>query len=428
MIDTKAVEKRAAGEGIVMRAAYRWVFLLRKGAAVFAACLSFLCFSLYFSLYFFGGAPVFAADQSAWTWKVLVVPPDEGWESAVGESVHRILLWRQDEISKSGEGILGHDIEFVLLPATDEDAVLGYSLPIDARTVAVMSFASYSVDKRLITLAAGSGVPLLLAGGENVSLFEQDRLLPYAFALDLYRDYRTTAFAGYAAKTLRPESRLGVMGARFTLNEEREAKICYDLFSAAGFKPMPYWVDASVSDTFSMVEQEIKEASDGVLISYAGSMAAKEIWRGIMGRRSPYRIWYGSAPDKSFLSFKGVLFADQNAFLDGRGGFDALRRELWSQRAASLSDRVAAGRANALVFWLIEAMKTLPRETERIPKGVLFPKLEAVTGIPFGDQTLDADVRTHRPKRRRTFIFEVRNRSFFLLDTAETDGQPYADY
>ena len=89
---------------------------------------------------------------------------------------------------------------------------------------------------------------------------------------------------------------------------------------------------------------------------------------------------------------------------------------------------MAAGRANALVFWLTEAMKTLPKSTGNIPKGVLFPKLEAVTGIPFGDQTLDADARTHRPKRRRAFVFEVRNRSFFLLDTVETDGQPYTDY
>jgi hypothetical protein len=298
----------------------------------------------------------------------------------------------------------------------------------DVRTVAVLSFASYNVDRRLTALAAGSGVPLLLAGGENVPFFEKGRLLPYVFALDLYRDYRAAAFVAYGKKTLRPESRLGVMGARFTLNEEREAKICHDLLLAAGFKPMPYWADASVSDTFSMVEQEIKEASDGALISYVGGMATKEMWRGVMGRQSPYRIWYGGAPDKSFLSFRGVLFVDQNAFLDGRGGFDALRRDLWSQRAVSLSDKVAAGRANALVFWLTEAIKTLPKATENIPKGVLFSKLEDVTGIPFGDQTLDADARTHRPKRRRAFVFEVRNRGFSLLDTVETDGQPYADY
>jgi hypothetical protein len=255
-----------------------------------------------------------------------------------------------------------------------------------------------------------------------VFFFERGRLLPFVFALDLFRDYRCRAFANYASKTMEPSARLGVIGSRFTLNEEREAKICFDLFSDAGFMPMPYWVDASVTDTFGMVEQEIKDYSNGVLISYVGGMSSKEIWRGIMGHQSPYRLWYGGVPDRSFLSFKGMVFADQNLFLDGLGGFEALKRDLWTSRVLFVADKVAAGRADALAMWLIRALHALPGTSD---SSGLFSRLENVRGIPFGNQILDVNPRTHRPRSRRVWILEVRDREFFVVDTLDVEGLEY---
>ena len=102
-----------------------------------------------------------------------------------------------------------------------------------------MSFASNPVDRSLISRVAGSGLPFLMAGGEGVSLLEQGRPVPWLFALDLFRDYRCQAFSDYASKIAEKDARLGIIGARFTLNEEREAKIYFDLLSEAGFMPMP---------------------------------------------------------------------------------------------------------------------------------------------------------------------------------------------
>ncbi|MDR3264646.1 MAG: hypothetical protein LBT15_01410, partial [Synergistaceae bacterium] len=48
-----------------------------------------------------------AVDASAWTWDVLVVPPDEGWASEPGLSIQKTLLWHQAEVSEEGDGILG---------------------------------------------------------------------------------------------------------------------------------------------------------------------------------------------------------------------------------------------------------------------------------------------------------------------------------
>ncbi|MDR1650079.1 MAG: hypothetical protein LBR71_07440 [Synergistaceae bacterium] len=388
-----------------------------------------------FFLFFRPGIPAFSAgtaDTSLWTWDVLVIPPDEGWQNEQGLSIQRTLQWHETEISESGDGIRGHDLRFVFLPPLTEDSARSFVLPPAPHAVAVMSFASNPVDRELVGRVAGSGLPLLLAGGEGVFPFErgksgQGKVLPHLFALDLFQDYRCRAFLDYASKIAEKNSRLGIIGARFTLNEEREAKICFDLFSGAGFMPMPYWADASVTDSFGMVEQEIVDYSNGILISYIGGMGAKEIWRGIMGHQSPYRIWYGGAPDKSFLSYKGMIFADQNMYLDARGGFESLKRDLWSSRTLSVPDKVAAGRANALALWLTQALKALPGALERVDRGALFSLLAEARGIPFGGQTLNIDRETHRPEKRRVCILEIRNRSFFVLDTLDARGLKYYD-
>jgi len=369
-------------------------------------------------------------DVSIWTWDILVIPPDEGWDEEPGISIKNVLEWNRLEVFEKGNGINGHDIDFILLPALTEESAESYTFPITPRTVAVLSFASNPVDRLLVDRAALSGVPLLLAGGENVFFFKQDRLIPFVFALDLFRDYRCRAFADYARLTQPRSSRLGIVGTRFTLHEEREAKICFDLFANEGFMPMPFWLDASVSDSFSLVEHEIKQGSDGILLSYVGGIASKEIWHGITaGYRSPYRLWYGGAPDRSFLSFSGMLFADQNMYLEELGGFEQLKRDLWATRILAVSDKVAAGRANALAFWLTEALSALPWETDPInDREALLSSLRNVRGIPFGKQTLDIDSETHRPFFRDVYMIQVRDRNFVVLDILNVRGLKYYDY
>ena len=386
-------------------------------------CVFFVVLCLAEGSFFCGN--VFAADETAWTLNVLAIPPDDGWESEAGLSIQRTLLWHQFEVAEKGEGMRGHDLKFIFLPPTDEDSVQNYVLPTTKQTVAVLSFASYPVDRRLVEKFSKNGVPLLLAGGENVSLVEQGRLLPSVFALDLFRDYRCRAFVDYASKILDPKARVGIIGARLTLHEEQEARTCTNLFMDAGFMPRTYWTDASARDSFAMVEQEIRNFSDGVLVSCVGGMASKEMWQGIMRYQSPYRLWYSGVPDKSFLSFRGMLFADQNFSLGKRGEFDALRRSLWVSRALAVPDKVAAGRANALAFWLTTALKA---SQGGFTGGKVLPQLAKVRDIPFGDQLLSIDETTHRPYRRRVYILEVRERSFFVRDVLDVEGINRYDY
>lgn len=365
--------------------------------------------------------------EAAWTWDILVIPPDEGWDTDEGTAIRRTLLWHQANVIEQRNGVNGHDVNFVFLPPLTEDSARTYTPPITLSTVAVFSFASNPIDRFLLQNLRGNRIPLLLAGGENVFFYENDRPVPFVFALDLFRDYRARAFADYAKKTLPLETRMGVVGARFTLFEEREARISYSLLVDSGFMPMPFWITASARNVFSLLEQEIQAATSGVLISYIGGMATRELWVNMASRTSSYRIWFGGAPEDSFRSSRFMVFADQNMYLDTLGGFAQLRRDLWSTRAMAVRDEAASGRANALFIWLEKALNALPSDWSPRNREPLSQALARVQGVPFGSQVLDINQATHRPVRRTVRILEVRNRDFYVVDTFDVEGLVYTN-
>ena len=214
------------------------------------------CLGLVFMLLLTWTHGAFCAEEHSWMWNVLVIPPQSGWESETGKSIATTLSWHEAEISESGSGIGGHDVRFDLLPPMDEDSALTAPLPIEARTAAVMSFAAPEVDRALIARMAGTNVPLFLSGGEDILFDEGAGPARNVFALDLYRDYRCVAFALYAEKTVSQEAHMALIASRFTVNQEREAKLTYGFLDEAGFIPMPFWVDSSVRNSFQMVTQE----------------------------------------------------------------------------------------------------------------------------------------------------------------------------
>ena len=356
-----------------------------------------------------------------WTWNVCVLPPEGGWATEQGESIRATLSWLQKRVSDSADGVRGHDLLFVFLPPADESTILKLPLPIDAKTVAVMSFASDITNRALMERlrADKEDLPLLLAGGEDAPFGSRDRSV---FALDLFRDYRASAFAAYAAEVLLPETRLGLIGSRFTVDQEREARICLALLSDAGLMPLPFWVDASASDSFQFVAQEVQSYGEGVLIAFAGNMAGKELWRSIRNSELPWQLWQCGRPDDSFLSFPGMLFADQNLLLEDLGGFEGLKRDLWGGWAVKMRNKVAAARAYALGFWLCRALEAMPGTSERLDRAALLTSLGSVRDIPFGEQTLSIDPATRRPRSRKVRMLEVRDRKFVVRAAINVEG------
>ena len=377
-------------------------------------------------------AQVQDSQNHTWVWNVSVVSPPGGWNSEPGKSISTALSWIEKEISESSRGTGGHDIKFVKLELQEnlEPAIAAelLNLNIDSKTVAVMSFGGLEIDRVLVRRMTGNLIPLFLAGGENILIDRNGRPLSNIFALDLYRDYRCSAFAGYAKKNFHPETRLALAASRFTVNQEREAKICYELLDRAGFLPMPFWTDASVRDTFEMMSEEIESSQgekSGVMISFLGSMGAREIWRNFMRLRSAWRLWNCSAPEDSYLSCRGMVLADQNVLLDKIGGFIAVKRQIWSTRAMPISDNVAAGRVLALASWLQKGIDSLPQPVDSIPKNTLLQNLERVKNIQFGNQILNISPSLHRPSERNVYIVEIKNRDYEMIDVIPTKGLVY---
>ena len=248
------------------------------------------------------------------------------------------------------------------------------------------------------------------------------------FALDLFRDYRASAFTEYARRIYSREKRIALAASKFTVNQEREAKICYDLLDKAGFMPMPYWADASVRDSYSMMSEEIESFEGeeaGVVISFMGSMASREIWRNFMRLRSNWRLWNCAAPDNTYLSCRWMVFADQNIMLSSQGGFLETKRMLWRTRALQVNDPVAAGKAIALYEWLKRAVELMPQPVDAMPRNQLLVNLGRVQGIPFGNQVLNIAPNLHRPSERDAYIVDVRDRKYSYLDTVRVKGLAY---
>ncbi|MBQ3693500.1 MAG: hypothetical protein II884_01850 [Synergistaceae bacterium] len=396
---------------------------------IFALLVIFLCTS---NTTAFCAQSQIQTQNHDWVWNVLVVPPLSGWESEPGKSISTALSWCEREISESSNGIGGHDVKFTKINISgDADIMRTVRLNFDSHTIAIMSFAlSPEADRILVARLSGHEIPLMIAGGENVLIDRGGRPAVNIFALDLYRDYRCAAFAEYAKRIYAndKEKRIALAASRFTVNQEREAKICYAMLDNAGFMPMPYWADASVHDTFRMMSEEIESYEGekaGVVISFMGGMGAREIWRNFMRLRSSWRLWNVSEPDSTYLSCRGMIFADQNVLLDSLGGFIETKRLLWRTRAMRIDDNVAAGRAIALYEWLKRAVDIMPQPVDNMPRAELLRNLSRTQAIPFGNQVLNISPSLHRPYQRDVYIVEVRNREYSNLDVVNTRGLVY---
>ena len=394
---------------------------------IFAFTVIFLCLFNFNQAFC---AQLLQKDHS-WVWNVLVVPPSTGWETEPGKSIKTALEWCEIEIAESSFGVGGHDLKFIFMntPESSDSPASDLRFEFDSHSVAVMSFAnSHEFDKILVSRLAGRDIPLLLSGGENVLIDRNGRPIQNVFALDLYRDYRCPAFVKYATEIFNKEKRIALAAARFTINQEREAKICYNMLDHEGFMPMPYWADASVRDTYYMLSEEIESYEGekaGVVISFMGSMGAREIWRNFMRIRTSWQLWNCAEPEKIYLSCRGMIFADQNIALNSQGNFIETKRNLWRTKAKQVSDSVAAGRAIALCEWFKKAVAMMPQPVDEMPRNILLNNLARVQNIPFGNQKLDINPALHRPDSRNVFIVEVREHEFQYKDTVNVRGLVY---
>ena len=157
------------------------------------------------------------------------------------------------------------------------------------------------------------------------------------------------------------------------------------------------------------------------MVSCAGSMVVREIWRAVRKKENAFGLWYGGVPVQSLLSFNGVHVADQDAPLDRDGAFIRLGREIWEKTRVTARDRKTAGRAYAVCSWVFDGLgKAGSRDPVKLSRA-----METAGGIPFGSLELSINAATHRPRFRDVAILEARDRNFNGVAFFQVAGPEY---
>lgn len=371
--------------------------------------------------------PVFAGDlaigvEDGWIWQVAVLPPPEGWESERGKSALGAVRYAEWKVKDSADGVAGRDIRFLKEePLSRGDAEERVARWRENGIAAVLSLGGTEDVSVLRPLLGRSGPVFLSAYGEGSDIGEGGVPLPMMFALDLYRDFRIAAFAEYAKRTLGPASGVAILGDRFDPSLERFARNLGDMLSSSGYSVSHFWLPGAGPDSFRMIEAEAISEGASVLVSWAGSMVVRDIWRAVRRKEGAFRIWYGGEPGRILLSFNGIIAADQNVPLVRDRTFVTLGREIWRRTRTVVKDESAAGRAYAACDWIFEGFR---RAGSKDP-GPLARAMESVSGIALGSSTLSVNPATHRPFAREAAILEVDNRAFRLVDFFQVTGPEY---
>ncbi len=366
--------------------------------------------------------PVAAEENLSreWSFPVVVLPPENGWESDEGESIWLALKVVMEEANAGRDGVAGRDVLFLKsrLP-TPEDAPAAVNEWRKNGIKAVISLADPEMDKLLISAMAADDMPLLLANGEWVSLSgEKGRPFKNIFALDLYYPFRAVALAEYAA------FRYGGATVAIEANlNDSQMYPAYDLLRKSlkerGLATMTIWHDPA--RRVPLAEDEASSAGATVLISCLGPRNLQTTWRRVREKRLPLEVWYSGPPLPSMpLSLEGLLMADQ-AYPAARGkGFDELAARAWEVERKKVTDRYCAVKARAAGLCAVEALRLSGGKS-------VTDAISGVSGIPLGDDFLDIDKTTHRPASRKVALLRISGKKLVLERIVEVRSSEVPD-
>lgn len=342
-----------------------------------------------------------------WSFPVVVLPPENGWESDEGESIWLALKVVMEEANASRDGVAGRDVLFLKsrLPAP-KDAPAAVNEWRKNGIKAVISLADPEMDKLLVSAAAVNDMPLLLANGEWVSISgESGRPFKNAFALDLYYPFRAVALAEYAAFRYKGAT----VAIEADLNDSQMYPV-YDLLRKSlkerGLATMTIWHDPA--RRMPLAEDEASSAGATVLISCLGPRNLQTTWRRVKEKRLPLEVWYsGPFLPSMLLSLEGLLMADQ-AYPAARGkGFDKLAARAWEVERKRVTDRYCAAKAHAAGLFVVEALRLSGGKS-------VADAMSGVSEIPLGDDFLGMDKTTHRPASRKVALLRISGKESVL--------------
>ncbi len=369
-----------------------------------------------------GGSNVSIGVDDGWIWQIAVLPPPGGWESDAGLSAMAAVRYAELQVKDSPDGVVGRDIHFLQEPPLTGGNVKARLEEWRSKGLpAVISLGGEDDVRLLRPLLDQRGPVFITAFGEDDDIAYEGVPHPMMFALDLYKDFRMRAFTEYASKTLEKGATLAILGDRYDPYLDRFARNLGEMLFTAGFSADYFWLPGAGPDSFRMIESEALSGGAEIMVSCAGSMVVREIWRAVRNNENAFGLWYGGAPIQTLLSFNGVHVADQDAPMDQDRAFVRLGRGIWEKTRITVKDRKIAGRAYAVCSWVFEGLRKAGSQTpDKLSKA-----MGTVKGIPFGSLALTINAATHRPRFRDVAILAVSDRSFKGAAIFQVAGPQY---
>ena len=328
-----------------------------------------------------------------------MLPPSEGWESDQGRSVLHALRFAENEVNSSPEGAGGRDIRFVRLePGSRPDEL---KRP-DVRAVLV-SGPDLPEDLAAVFLRGWTGPPVVVAGGERMEFSPRDA--PWLYALDFFEDFRTYAFARYAALHLPKGSTIAILSDNFGEDSRRGASLTRKFLEESGYNVFSLFFPGQGENAFQFVIQEIRDSGAKAVIVWLGSMSAMDLWRESKRFGIAVEFWNASDREELIRLFEGMTVVSQNP--TGRSPFLEFSRRLRLEFGEGPKDLLTAARVYACARWIIAALSRVNAS------GASFDvSLSTMSGIPFGREMLSINPSTHRPQTRSVRVYRASSKTW----------------
>lgn len=368
---------------------------------------------LFLSLLFLLLSPfhVFQADaserglQEGWVWPVLILPPEEGWDSPQGLTVSSVLSYAQSQINDSVEGIRGRDLIF---KTGDRDDAL--SSPYRA----VISFGSPEFNKSLVASWAPGRPPLVLADDDKTQIRSASGdISEGVFSLQFHRSYNSRAAVERAGAVLPPASEVAVFSDMADFYLSRSARATMRGLTSKGLDPQIFWVAGGSRDSYDMIVQEMLGYGADMLVIWMDETATREVYRQIRRINGTVPVWasVGAVPGVAVLD--GVCTGDQDEPLVSDIALRRLKTDIWDSTRVRVPDTLLAAKAYAACRWVIEAMENSDDEAS-VP--MVTKAMASAKGIPLGGQSIEISPVTHRPARRFVSVVQARDGEWVPLE------------
>jgi hypothetical protein len=364
-----------------------------------------------------GGAAAAVEDEDpllgvkeGWAWPVVVIKPENGWESPEGDAIKHAMRTAEREISTQREAIRGREITFMFSDIADRGELPSRLETWRAMNVsAIVSFADSGFNEILAELCRERGPSLLFAGGDDMILNSPNtgRPWPYLFALDLpyYARANALAEAAYLARHEQAAVVTDILSRKLAAGAEQNIRF----LRARGLDTLNLSVAAYRQDEFLPQVREAASGGTKLFICWLDAMATLSIWQNSQRRQDGIVVYYSGGPQQILTDADGLVIVDRDVLLDrNEDGRHVIINKIRDAFNVIVEDPVTAAKAYAMAKWVVGAYQvTGVGETPNIALA-----LGRIGEIPLMDEILSIDPATHRPKSRKYGVLRVQNRTY----------------